>query len=435
MYNKSAMEKIITQQLASLPNAPGVYLFRDKKGKILYIGKATSIRKRALSYFRDRPILIPRLEKMLSQIAKVDFIQTSSEVEALLLESNLIKKQKPKYNVEWKDDKNFLYIKIEGIKEKFPRVLSVRKPQDDKARYFGPFTDASAVRKTLAFLRRVFPYRTCRKFPKKPCLLYHIKRCPAPCIGAITKTDYQRIIKQVTLFLEGKQKRVLSQLKKEMERLAKEKKFEQAAKLRDRISALEHIKEVSVIREIERERAENDLWELVNFLQIYYPGLYLHPSFRIECFDVSNISGTAGCGSMVVFINGEKAADEYRRFAIKTVFRIDDVACMKEVLKRRFAHKDEWLLPDLIVLDGGKGQLKAAKETQREFRLSIPYLALAKKEEEIYLPHFAKASRGKPLRLPKDSPALLLLQRIRDEAHRFARAYHIKLRSKVLDFF
>lgn len=421
------MDKITAQQLTSLPNVPGVYLFRDKKGKILYIGKATSIRKRVLSYFRDRPILIPRLEKMLSQIAKIDFIQTGSEVEALLLESNLIKRQKPKYNVEWKDDKNYLYIKIEGIKEKFPRVLTVRKPQDDKAHYFGPFTDSSAVRKTLGFLRRVFPYRTCKEFPKHPCLLYHIKRCPAPCIGAITKSDYQKIIRQITLFLKGKQKKVLSQLKKEMERLAEEKKFEQAAKIRDRISALEHIKKVSVIREIEKERAENDLWELVNFLQIYYPGLYLHPSFRIECFDVSNISGTAGTGSMIVFIDGKQITDEYRRFAIKTVFRIDDVACMKEVLKRRFAHKDEWLLPDLIILDGGKGQLKAAKEAQKESCLSIPYLALAKKEEEIYLPQ-----RLKPIKLPKDSPALLFLQRIRDEAHRFARAYHIKLRSKKM---
>ena len=440
------MNPNLTQQLSKLPNAPGVYLFRNKTGKIIYIGKAGSIRKRVQSYFRDQPILLPRIEKMVPQIAKIDFIQTGSEVEALLLESNLIKKQLPKYNVEWKDDKNYLYIKVEGIKrgkgnkgkmreEDFPRIYPVRRPQEPEAKYFGPFTDSGAVRRTLAFLRRIFPYRTCRKFPKtlrlrqgyggQACLLYHIKRCPGPCIKAITQGDYQKIIKQVTLFLEGKQKKILSQLKKEMKGFAKKREFEKAAKLRDRISALEHIGEVSVLRKEMGEAEKTGLWELINLLQAYYPSLQLHPSFKIESYDISHLYGTEGTGGMIVFIDGQKEPNEYRKFAIKTVKKIDDVGCMKEILRRRFIHRDEWLLPDLIVLDGGKGQLKAAREAQKEFRLNIPAIALAKKEEEIFVPQ-----RPKAIDLPKDSPALHLLQRIRDEAHRFAKSYHIKLRGR-----
>uniref|UniRef100_A0A7V3N426 Excinuclease ABC subunit UvrC n=1 Tax=candidate division CPR3 bacterium TaxID=2268181 RepID=A0A7V3N426_UNCC3 len=426
------MSEDIRQQLSNLPNKPGVYIFRDKRGKILYIGKASSIRKRVHSYFRDRSILLPRIEKMVSQIAKIDFIESRSEIEALLLESNLIKKQKPKYNVEWKDDKNYLYIKVDkkgkGSRESmFPRVSTVRKPQESEAEYFGPFTDASAVRKTLSFLRRLFPYRTCRLFPARPCLWHHIKRCPAPCVEAISADDYNEITKQIILFLRGKQDVVLAALKKEMAKLSQQKKFEQAAQLRDRIKALEHINEIAVLRMDSIERGANGQWELINFLQSYYPNISDHPSFRIEAYDVSNISGTSGTGSMVVFVDGKREPNEYRRFAIKTVKKIDDVACMREILKRRFAHRDEWFLPDLILLDGGKGQLQAARLAQKEYRLSIPYIALAKKREEIYLP---EAKR--PIVLPKSSPALLFLQRIRDEAHRFAKSYHLKLRSKKL---
>jgi excinuclease ABC subunit C len=426
------MSEDIHQQLSNLPNKPGVYIFRDKRGKILYIGKASSIRKRIHSYFRDRPTLLPRIEKMVSQIAKIDFIESRSEIEALLLESNLIKKQKPKYNVEWKDDKNYLYIKVDkkgkGSRESmFPRVSAVRKPQESEAEYFGPFTDASAVRKTLSFLRRLFPYRTCRLFPARPCLWYHIKRCPAPCIEAISADDYNEIIKQISLFLRGKQDVVFSTLKKEMTKLSQQKKFEQAAQLRDRIKALEHINEIAVLRTDSIGREMDGQWELINFLQSYYPNISDHPSFRIEAYDVSNISGTNGTGSMVVFVDGKRESNEYRRFAIKTVKKMDDVACMKEILRRRFAHKDEWLLPDLILLDGGKGQLQAARLAQKEHRLSIPYLALAKKREEIYLP---EAKR--PIVLAKSSPALFFLQRIRDEAHRFAKSYHLKLRSKKM---
>lgn len=426
------MRQVISQQLSKLPDRPGVYLFRDKTGKVIYIGKAKSIIKRVKSYFQQKPFLLPRIERMVSQIFRIDFIETKSEIEALLLESSLIKRQRPKYNVEWKDDKNYLYIKIEkkmGNKNiLYPRICTVRKPQDPESIYFGPFTDAEAVKKTLAFLRRIFPYRTCRNFPKSPCLLYHLKRCPGPCIQAISVEEYQKIIHQITLFLENKLEDVLSVLEQEMEFLSKNQKFEQAALMRDRIEALKHINKVSVLRKDFDSRAEEGLKELIKILKIYYPELLIHSSFKIEAYDVSNISGTAGTGSMVVFIDGEPKKDEYRRFAIKTVSQINDVACMEEVLRRRFRHKDEWLLPDLIVLDGGKGQLKAAQSAQEAFHINIPCIALAKQKNNIYT-----TKTKQFINLPQNSPALLLIQRIRDEAHRFAKSYHIKRRH--LDFF
>lgn len=425
----------IRKQISKLPSAPGVYIFRDSEGRVLYIGKASSIKKRVQSYFRDQPLLLPRIKKMVSQIKKIDFIVARSEIEALLLESDLIKKHQPKYNIEWKDDKNFLYIKIgkpvfqkinkKNKEEVYPGIYAVRKPEDDGAHYFGPFTDASAVRRTISFLRKIFPSRACKKFPKRPCLLYHINRCPGPCINKISQSEYKKIIHQAIAFLEGKQNNVLRDLKKEMKEAADKKEFEKAAKIRDRIFALEHIEKVMILKK--EKGNETALWQLVSLLNKYYPTLLYHPSFRIECYDVSNIQGSAGTGSMVVFIDGERVSDEYRRFAIKTVNKLDDVACMKEVLKRRFSHKDEWLLPDLIILDGGKAQLKAAKEAQKEARLDIPYIALVKGKEQIYLPKVIR-----PISLPPDSPAILLLRQIRDEAHRFAKQYHIKLRKKQM---
>ena len=419
------MKKNIKEQLVLLPVKSGVYLFKDSVGNILYIGKAAAIRKRVQSYFRDRPMLLPRIEKMVSQLAKIDHIETKSEIEALLLESQLIKKQQPKYNAEWKDDKNFLYIKIENPRKvKFPAIYTIRKTENDGATYFGPFTDASAVRKTLNFLRRIFLFRTCKRFSKKPCLDYHIERCLGPCTGEISKKEYLKYIRQTKSLLLGKTKTIIKELKKEMKTFSQEQEYEKSAKIRDKINALEHIGKIAILkRELEGERP---ILNLINFLKEYFPTLIYHTGFRIECYDVSNISGSSGTGSMVVFIDDKKTSYEYRKFKIKTVFKIDDVACMKEVLKRRLKHK-EWMLPDLIMLDGGKGQLKAAREALKELRISIPYLGLAKKEEQVYLPN-----RKNPISLPKDSPALLLLRQIRDEAHRFAKKYHLKLRSKKI---
>jgi len=439
-YNKFTMIKNIKFQLANLPNKPGIYIFRgntrflseakgsylsrDNAGQILYIGKANSIKKRVQSYFRDSSVFLPRITKMVSQIKKIDFIETGSEIEALLFESELIKKQKPKYNSQWKDDKNFLYIKVD--KGDFPGVSLDRKPKAKSGQYFGPFTDAIAVRKTLNFLRRIFPYRSCNKMPAKSCLWYHINRCEAPCANKISQKEYQKIISQITLFLKGKVKKIIGQLKKEMRAVAKNKEYERAAVLRDRIFALEHIREVNILQKEQEQGAVNSLLALVLFLKKYFPILRLHPAFRIEAYDISNISGKLTTGSMIVFLDGKKTSSEYRMFKIKTVTSSDDVASMKEVLSRRFKHQG-WVMPDLILLDGGKGQIKAAYLAQKESGITIPYIALAKKEEEIYIP-----GRSLPIKLKFDSSALLLLRAVRDEAHRFAKKYHLKLRSKKM---
>ena len=414
----------LSSVISRLPNRPGVYLFRGEGGQILYIGKAGSIKKRVSQYFRDSTFLSTRIAKMVSQINKIDYIETGSEIEALILESELIKKQQPKYNVAQKDDKNYLYIKIE--KSDFPSVSLVRKPKADGGQYFGPYTDATAVRKTLNFLRRIFPYRSCKNLPKKPCLYYHLKRCPGPCVGKIDKKDYQKIIKQMAMFLEGNQKKIIQILKKEMLGASKNKEYEKAAVLRDRIFVLEHIYQVAILKQ-ETERGTRDgLVELVQFAQKYFPVLRLHPAFRIEAYDISHLSGTLTTGSMIVFTDGKKDSSQYRMFKVKSRTEADDIVSMKEILSRRLGHR-EWVLPDLILLDGGKGQLRAGFLAQKKAGISIPYLALAKEEEQIYIPKLFR-----PIALKNDAPALLLLRAIRDEAHRFAREYHLTLRSKNL---
>ena len=424
------MNKSLKSQLSNLPNLAGVYFFRDKNGQILYIGKTGSLRKRVQSYFRDSAILLPRLQQMVSQVAKVDFLKTQSEIEALILESNLIKKQLPKYNAALKDDKNFLYVRIRGIngngREEFPQIDLVRKASDKNARYFGPFTDARAVRKTLDFVRRIFPFRSCGKMAKIPCLLYHIKRCSAPCAGKILKKEYQKTISNISLFFQGKVKKIIYSLKKEMRLVSKEKKYERAAILRDQIYNLEHISKINILQKEIEKAAPNSLKDLIKLLHKYFPTLKLSTNFRIESYDISNISGTLSTGSMIVFVHGEKKQMEYRQFRIKTISGQNDVASMQEVLKRRLKHR-EWVLPDLILLDGGRGQLLAARRALSASRLNIPYIALAKKEEEIYVPGLSK-----PISLKQDCPAILLLRAVRDEAHRFAKRYHLKLRSKKM---
>jgi len=410
----------IIKQLNLLPNKPGVYLFRDINNKILYIGKASSLKKRVQSYFRKDSAFVPRIQKMISQVFKVDYIVTQSEIEALLLESKLIKRQHPKYNIEWKDGKNYLHIAIEDYrKTDFPRIFTSRKIQNKNVLFFGPFVDSDAVRKTLSFIRGVFPYRSCRIIPKRPCLWYHLQKCPAPCIKRISPKEYQRTIKQIILFLNDEHKKLIVALKNRMKKMVLEEQFEQAAKIRDKLLALEHINEVTVLQKRESTVEEKESQAVVDFVQKFFPNFALKPSFRVEGYDISNISGTATVGSMVVFIDGQKQPSEYRKFAIKTVKGADDVASMTEMLKRRLSHKHEWLLPDLMVLDGGKGQLKAARTALEEHHLSLPYLALAKKEEKIYIP-----GKSSPIALSSTSPVLLFFKRIRDEAHRFAKRYH-----------
>jgi len=341
------------RNIKNLPNTPGVYLMKDRQNRILYIGKASSLKKRVSSYF-ERP-LNSRLEKMFGKVKKIDYQATNSVIEALILEANLIKKYQPKYNVKLKDDKSFVNIIIS--RENFPRVYVDRLKKAVKGKIFGPYTSTKSAHQALRILRKIFPFRHCRRLPKKTCTYYQIGQCLGPCIGACSKEDYKKIIRHLTLFLQGRKRGLIQTLKKEMNLEAKRENFERAAVLRNRIYALEHIRDVALISDDARESVDG-------------------VPFLIEAYDISNISGKSATGSMVVFTNGKINKDEYRLFRIRKVKGIDDIACLKEVLARRLKHK-EWGLPDLIIIDGGRGQLNGFLAVLREFDLSIPVVAIA----------------------------------------------------------
>lgn len=436
--------------IPELPQKPGVYIFKNKAKEVLYVGKAKNLKKRLASYFQKENLFLDK-QIMFNKIFKIEYIVTDSEIEALLLESNLIKKYQPRYNIAFKDDKQYQHIKIDR-EDDFPRIYTVRKIKKDKAQYFGPFPNSKAIKQTLNLLNSLFPFRECKqrmweeKIKEKKyklCLRHCLGCCEAPCIGKVSKNKYQKIIKQCELFLEGKKGKVLTDLKKEMKQRAKAKKFEEAAKLRDQISSLKNTA-FQKISHLWRDRAKvktskKSLLELMKSLN-----LKTTPK-RIECYDISNLQGSLAAGSMVVFKNGEPQKSEYRRFKIRIKNESNDVAMMEEVLMRRFKHSQTGVtparasndslaavtpnyflpLPDLIVLDGGKGQLGIALKVLKKYQLKIPTVALAKRNEEIYLPN-----KLNPLILPKNSPALFLLQRLRDKAHRFAISYHRKLRKK-----
>ncbi len=396
------MDKQILKQLKNLPQKPGVYFFKDSSGTILYVGKAANLKKRVCSYFQNPKDLGGRLEKMIDQVAKIDFVQTDSEIEALLLEAELVKRYQPKYNVRLKDDKGYLYLGITKG-EDFARVFFARKPDLAKiqAEYFGPYTSADSLRKAIKFLRRIFPIRTCRKMPKKVCLWYHIDRCAGPCEGKISKTEYRKIIRQLKQFLKGGKKNLQKTIEAQMKAVAKSKDFEKAAILRDRLFALKHLDKVWMATRQVKEKIPK----------------------RIECYDISNIMGDEATGSMVVFADGQADKNEYRRFKIKTVRGISDTEMLAEVLERRFK-RDDWPLPNLIIIDGGVGQLNVARKIVLEkSNLNIPIVAIAK----------GRKKRNKDRLFFAGKKALTdkkLIQRIRNEAHRFAIKYHRLLRSK-----
>jgi len=544
--------ELIKEQLECLPDKPGVYLMKDAAGKIIYVGKAANLRNRVRSYFGSKAGLAPKVLQMVSKVYELDFFITTSEQEALMLELNLIKQYRPFFNVRLKDDKTFPYLRID-VDSDWPQITVTRRWEKDGARYFGPFSSAWAMRQTLKMIRNIFPTRSCsRPIDGKqptPCLEYHIKNCPAPCIGAITREEYQNTIKQVILFLEGKQEKIVQELKEKMQAEAEALHFEKAALLRDQIQAIENVIEAQSIatrvngeldalafvserdqayvqvfiirnsRLIGREsfilqgtKAEEPQEIMTSFLKQFYdsspyipklilvqypvkekefleqwlterkgekveirvpvrgsrkqlidmvaenaqqwmeqhrirqmslPGLVKKgleeiqkelgldsPPERIEGFDISNIQGSGAVGSMVVFKSGKPDSGAYRRFKIKTVSQPDDYAMLQEVVRRRFKRAgqkiegENWsVLPDLILVDGGKGQINAVKEIMKEMNLgNIPLIGLAKDNEEIYIP-----GRSGPLVLPGNSPGLQLLQRVRDEAHRFALGYFQKV--------
>jgi excinuclease ABC subunit C len=391
------------EKISQLPKTSGVYAF--KKGReFLYIGKAQNIRDRTKQH-----------GDLLTRSKHIAYIKTGSEIEALILEAELIKKHQPKYNVMWRDDKNYFYICI--TKEDFPRIFITHqlKNAENSSRYLGPFVDGRALKETLKVLRKVFPYRTCKNLPKKPCLWYQLDRCPAPCLvhpqvpgfKEKIKKECQRNAKNLLKILQGEKTQVLRDLKKEMKKLSKEEEFEEAAKIRNQIKALEKI------------MSHAKIFELAEIGSLTAPNW---PYRRIEAYDVSNIQGKEATGSMVTFINGKPAKNFYRKFKIKIAGRPNDVAMIKEILRRRLQHP-EWPYPDLILIDGGGAQFNAAISVTK-----IKVMALAKKENKLYI-----EGQKQPVLL-KDLPRKIfnLILQLRDEAHRFAKKYHHHLREKTL---
>ena len=543
----------IETKLANLPDAPGCYLFKNDDGEVIYIGKAKSLKKRVKSYFQ-KTHYDPKTEQLVSQIGDVDVLVTGTEIDALILESNLIKEHHPKYNIDLKDDKRFPYIKI-TTRELYPRLFVVRRMADDKAKYFGPFTNAGAMRKTLSLVRRLFPIRSCSlELPSKRkhrvCLDYFIGRCQGCCEeGKTTPEAYRAMIDEVLLFLSGKSKEIVLRLKERMEVLSDEMKFEEAARIRDQIRAIDSVigkQRIVSHDQVDRDiiavecegndacvslsqvrdgillgqehfivsTAGQDISEITrNFLPRYYKtatifpreilipsetedrdlieevltekaghrihiitprkgekaelvemartnakhnldlflaqksatrkrahhtvyalarDLYLKTLPRnIAAFDISNLGKDLAVGSVVFFSDGQPKKSEYRRMRIRTVEGQDDFSMMKEVVGRYLIHlaENQKDYPDLLLIDGGKGQLNAALDAAGELNIeSIQMASLAKRFEEIYLPGHAE-----PLSIPKTSSSSRLLQRIRDEAHRFAVSYHRNLRSKRLE--
>ncbi len=549
------MNEQLKQTLKLLPSLPGCYIYYNNQGEVIYVGKAKILKRRVMSYFNRKHDSI-KVNVLVSQIEKLEYIITNTEVEALILESHLIKKYKPKYNILLKDDKKYPYFLITN--EDFPRITIVRKKNmnPEKGKYYGPYTDIRAMHATLDFLKKIFPLKQCKtpKFKDRPCLYYHIGRCMAPCQNKVTPEEYKAIVKQAELFLSGKQSELMKQIKNQMQKYSDTLQFEKAAKLRDSYNDLAKTLEkqkvvyentklnediislmaddgifaivILMIREgrlidkkdftydvEEEDRTEffaTFFKEYYTTLKLEYPdrivsneleaigekalyeewleilaqkkvkisygksaqgkelqmladknakvvldnakiskmskirddfneiGSYLAEKLqlknfphRMECYDISHIQGTNTVASMVTFINGLPKKSEYRKFKVKiTEGKPDDFLSMKEVLTRRLSHlgEDKWAKPDLMIIDGGKGQLSSVMEIIEELGISgIDVVSLAKKHEEVFLP-----KQSEPVILPRNSSALFLFQRIRDEAHRFAITYHRKLRSKSM---
>ena len=534
-------------KLAQLPDRPGVYLYKDGKGQIIYVGKAATLRSRVRSYFQESRARDAKTDALVGQIRDLEFIVTGNELEALILESNLVKKHRPRYNIILRDDKHYPFLKL-TTNEEYPRLVVARRVQRDGAAYFGPFYPATAMRETLRLVRQLFPLRTCRiKIDGKksrPCLQYYIHRCNAPCASLETEEGYGRTVREVERFLEGKNDGLARELTDQMEAAAAEEKFEQAARLRDRVQALNTVRErqkiistedsdqdiVGVVRQgqdacvqlffvrrgrllgresffFDRLSGASEGEVLSAFLLQFYarevvppPEILLsvdvpeaeltgewlagrrggrvellapqrgrkrelvamaeenaalalqshllsrgnrtqavldelqralglpEPPHRIEAFDVSTFQGGETVASMVVWKDGDMAKDDYKRYRIRTVTGTDDFAAMHEAVTRRYGRVLETggVLPDLVLLDGGRGQLAAGLKALEAIGLDyVPMISLAKRAEEVYTP-----DRLEPLVLDLTSPALHALQKVRDEAHRFAVTYHKKLRTR-----
>ena len=437
---KDKIEKI-REKIKTFPKGPGLYFMKDSGDKVLYIGKAKNLHSRAASYFQPSSDLIstrgPLIAEMITKVVTVDFLESPNEVDAVLQEARLIKDIRPPYNTDLVDDKTFPYLEI-TTGDDFPGVYITRKPQPKGSRLFGPFTGVKDLRAAMVVLQKIFRFRTCKLEIKeddsrrrffRPCLLFSIKQCTAPCAAKISRSDYKKVISDLTKFLRSKRSVILRQLKKQMAEASEALAYEKAAMFRDRIRLIEKLDQRGTPGEhVQPEVFAADPTEALAQLRDILEAP--EPVRIIEGIDIANISGKEAVGSLVKFIDGKPFKNGYRRFKIKTVKGIDDYAMIAEVVKRRYKYalKGEELWPDLILIDGGLGHLRAAEKALEEMNApEVKIASIAKKEEDIYI---QKSSR--PLKLTANSPARKLLQYVRDEAHRFAQHYHHILRGKKL---
>jgi len=482
-------------KIKNAPKLPGCYMYKDTLGKIIYVGKAKNIINRVKSYFVNYQKLDIKIRTMIDNAYDIEFISVDSEVEALILETNLIKKYHPKYNTLMMDDKSYSYIMFEkankGIND-FPRIRLVRSKDDPEAEYFGPYPNRMPLRNILKKLRKVFPYASCNrrliqvtKEPLKidtnnstPCLYFHLGLCNAPCASFESKDEYMKNYNQLKKFFKGEKSEITRELETQMVNYSRSMDFENAAQIRDKIDDIKYVtKYIKIdndvddisINDLQKESRQEGINQLIEELKFSQDKLKNHSAFKIECYDISNIQGTNAVGAMTVMVDGELRKDLYRKFKIQRANTPNDFAMMQEVLRRRLMHLNTYaqtfeennsreintqrdndpsfsIAPDLIIIDGGKGQLSAAYEILYKMNLhnTIPIVGLAKREEEIFkLSHqFFDNSIGDynldfekmftRIFLTRRSEALFIVQRIRDEAHRFGITYHRKLRSKKM---
>ncbi len=433
------------EKVKLFPPTPGVYIMKDAAGIVLYVGKAKNLRNRASHYFSKAAAEDARTAELVPLIADIDFLPAETEVDALLMEARLVKDIQPRFNIELKDDKSFPYLQIR-MREDFPRVEFTRSPRRRGVKLYGPFTSAKTLRHAIQVLQRLFQFRTCTLDIKaddarwrwfRPCLLHSIRQCTAPCNLRVTKEEYRKQIRKLRLVMEGKKKRLIREMEREMEEASTALLFEKAARLRDDIAAL---KKLGQRGDVERD-AQPAVFPidpkkgLAGLRKVL--GLQKMPR-TIEGIDIAHLSGDDTVASLVSFLDGLPFKPGYRRFKIRTVRGVDDFASIREVVTRRYdrlrdrrrrEEREENVWPDIVLIDGGLGQLNAAREAFAFLGIEPPCLiSLAKREEEIYRP-----GEAEPLRLSRHSAALRLLQYVRDEAHRFAQHYHHILRRKRME--
>ncbi len=440
MTEPSGRREPLAAKARQLPKTPGVYLMKDDRGRVIYVGKAGSLRDRVSSYFQASTDLGPKKQQMLGQVADFDVVECEGDWEALLTENRLIKDLHPRFNARLTDDKTYPYLAV-TTHEAFPAVYITREPNHERlrgGRIYGPFTSVASLRDAVKLLQRVFRFRTCEleiheddeKRPQfRPCLLHPIDHCTAPCAAKISKEAYRADVDRFVRFLESKRSVMLREMKGEMEQASKNLDFEEAAKLRDQIRAIEKLDERGRRSAGWQPETESFYVDPKKGLASLQRALGTEREIRaIECFDIAHLQGNQTVGSKVCFIDGRPLKSQYRRYRVRTASSHDDYGALREVVSRAYrdAGAGHELFPDLILIDGGPGQLRAAKEALSVYPYQPPLLlALAKREERLYRP-----SREEPIRLGRQNLGLKLCQFVRDEAHRFAQSYHHLLRRK-----